>query len=630
MSIPAIQSSTLLCLSPHTAGELLSANGQAHVLYVDSRVGSDHNDGSSWLTAKRTILAAYDALPDTGGFGGGGGTIVFAPGALVGGEVDHQGIWLIGASDPSFSSPPPGFRREKSVLFLGASGGQSIQFGQPCAAVIYPTQNGDQSHWVSDLPAIWLAGTPNRGTRFANTAIWEAPHAVRIGYEADGGGGMESMTALVWFDNLQILRKSGEDDGVMGPAVDIGWGFWLYFHNTVISSNENIPLESPRRACIRLRGQQSGLVDIANSVWARGGLYIDGSGSNVTVRNLIMEGDFISDQPPLVWVKRYDGLRGGPTIQNSSRVDIPRSAFADIQIEPPHAAPDTVVISPGRNHPIRGRAVVVNGADARQGQVGFNLRGEVVGRSFGMARASAPALNPSPLPAVGARRALRADRGMVVSLVDAPDGTLRAYNISDNGSRNAQLLLEPPSRPRDGWSVGDHVAFGCWLRTRGTWEIPSFVGFRICSWRRNLNIWRNIENGDETNYAQAGIGVPAFPAWAWMTLGLTLITAGSANEDPAYGACVYPQSEDGCTFDIFEPILLTIPAGSMTDDEFGSWYYNSFLPLDPRTPAGAVGTSSAPYAINGRLFAKGLPTSDPHIAGEVWNDRGTLKISSGP
>ena len=33
--------------------------------------------------------------------------------------------------------------------------------------------------------------------------------------------------------------------------------------------------------------------------------------------------------------------------------------------------------------------------------------------------------------------------------------------------------------------------------------------------------------------------------------------------------------------------------------------------------------------VNGMLIINGLPTSDPQLAGAIWNDQGTLKVSAG-
>lgn len=95
---------------------LARTNVVANVLYVAPN-GDDQNDGLSWGTAKRTILAAYDALPTgfwnveqnrissppaTGDQPAQGGTIYIATGSAVGGEVRGQGIWILGpgSGDP--------------------------------------------------------------------------------------------------------------------------------------------------------------------------------------------------------------------------------------------------------------------------------------------------------------------------------------------------------------------------------------------------------------------------------------------------------------------------------------------------------------------------------------------------
>src|SRR5947208_1447060 len=116
---------TTVAMNGAPAGTNLPADNPAvsdAIVYVSPN-GSDSNDGRSWGSAKATILAAYDGLPASGG------TIYITGGSFVGGTIANQGIWIVGPNDPSYNSPLPGWRREKSVRFVGVGSNAGVQFG---------------------------------------------------------------------------------------------------------------------------------------------------------------------------------------------------------------------------------------------------------------------------------------------------------------------------------------------------------------------------------------------------------------------------------------------------------------------------------------------------------------------
>jgi hypothetical protein len=106
--------------------------------------GDDRHDGKSWTSAKETILAAYDDIPESGG----GGTIYIAHQSKIGRDI-KDGIWIVGNSDPIFATlgvayshfdssrdmsvdkhgnlhtELRGWRKEKKVLFKGVGGGSA-------------------------------------------------------------------------------------------------------------------------------------------------------------------------------------------------------------------------------------------------------------------------------------------------------------------------------------------------------------------------------------------------------------------------------------------------------------------------------------------------------------------------
>jgi hypothetical protein len=83
--------------------------------------GSDANDGLSWATPKKSVLAAYDTLPGSRPGNLGGGTIYFPYGSRIGSNADpeEQGLWLLGGSDPQFANPPAGWRPAKPLVLIG-------------------------------------------------------------------------------------------------------------------------------------------------------------------------------------------------------------------------------------------------------------------------------------------------------------------------------------------------------------------------------------------------------------------------------------------------------------------------------------------------------------------------------
>src|ERR1019366_319585 len=83
--------------SPKSAPERNSvaklANGIA-VQYV-SPTGNDSNDGLSWETAKRTVVAALEALPGGNSTTAGHGTVDLMDGVSWT-PIANQGLWLMG------------------------------------------------------------------------------------------------------------------------------------------------------------------------------------------------------------------------------------------------------------------------------------------------------------------------------------------------------------------------------------------------------------------------------------------------------------------------------------------------------------------------------------------------------
>ena len=119
-----------------------------------SNAGNDGNDGLSWGTARKTVFAALQALPN-----GSTSTVYMSGGNLH--PSPNTGVWLMGPSDPNYSSPPAGWLPVANV------GGQGISIiGVP------NNQGGPNPHMPTVIPAkprgkgisngdptFWLSGT---------------------------------------------------------------------------------------------------------------------------------------------------------------------------------------------------------------------------------------------------------------------------------------------------------------------------------------------------------------------------------------------------------------------------------------------------------------------------------------
>lgn len=219
-----------------------------HVQFV-SPDGDDTRDGQSWATAKRTILAAYDAImPSSLDYPAEvGGTIFIASGAEVGG-VPGQGIWI---SPKAGAAPNPAlWRLPKPVRFVGVGAAAgAFPSGPPQAVIRSSTTDGS---WLG--PVIWFAGDKQAPMMvFENLFLEAAPapgravvdlnaHWIDGTWSGEGGA-----LAFVRFDNCFISTL-----GSTAPTVDVGWCFWTWFdHCTIQGSGQADAWGTDAGACVR-------------------------------------------------------------------------------------------------------------------------------------------------------------------------------------------------------------------------------------------------------------------------------------------------------------------------------------------------------------------------------------------
>ena len=253
-----------------------------HVRFVRPD-GRDSNDGKSWFSAKETVLAAYDDIPE----GDGGGVIYIAHQSKIGSQL-REGIWIVGNSDPIFRTlgvsyhdfdgrrdmsvdrhgrtheELRGWRKEKKVLFKGVGGAKPVAYGSPGAAQIGPDfRNGNNRFILNDnYPAIWLSAVAELA--FEDLIINNRSVGIRIGVTVQDRepvlDGRAVVTGYITFRRVYVdvvgqteasppaleelppeLRPPHGDPNQVhayvwthiGPGVEIEWGLWVKFDNCV-------------------------------------------------------------------------------------------------------------------------------------------------------------------------------------------------------------------------------------------------------------------------------------------------------------------------------------------------------------------------------------------------------------
>ncbi len=232
--------------------------------------GSDAADGLSWATAKQTVRAAYNVLPD----GPGGGTIYLGGGTV---DIGSKGIWIGGnaAIDPDWWG-------KKQVAFIGV---------------------GEQVTLVGNAgsnPLIWLP-EPDWGQRFENVKV-EGDKALYVGVSPDGTTTGAGGSANNTFVDCYFSAFSGS-----GPCVWLGFCFWTRFYRCHFQAAAG-PFDSDGRACILAKvtsGAGTGFV-LRDCVGYGGGIrfhvFENGNTCGAEIDNWEVESNFVDPLPALVHV----------------------------------------------------------------------------------------------------------------------------------------------------------------------------------------------------------------------------------------------------------------------------------------------------------------------------------------
>lgn len=532
-----------------------------------SRAGNDTNDGLSWGSAKLTIYAAYQTLPSKGcNFGPHcGGTIYLGDGVTWGGPVLGQGFRIIGAHDPNFASPPPGWIKERAVnIVCSGIGSWDSTAAAPSCNI---TGNS------SSQPGIWISGD-------SAPMYFEGLHvgvgSIGLLLARDSNGVFENSAGVT---NLTFRFCSFSESTSIptnGPGVRIGPNsFELYFYDNVFDGNPKASAGSEARQAFVIDpggagNNDSGTIYIHNSHANSGAVEINDNGqgeSGIGVDGLICEGQ--TDGKGCVWVP-ITNVNSGYNFSNILTSD----AFpANVAVEVDGNGPPDAVVATGVNGAIG--PMIVIGLDPvgtehlmvtpdRQHQNGF-LNGHILGQTDAARRGFSPVgVRYTNFAATSPSSWTTGSSAEVTPGITSPDGATGAGTCSSkSGSSNCYFF-----NARQSFAVGDIVVIGVWARARnaGGFSGSSVLGFATpfcgagCAFE---DIAGRPFSGFIHQYI-AGDGSRGSPAaeweWYWQVL---KVMASNGSPQTQFVAPVDPAHPA----DYYGPMFLHITAGTLSDNE---------------------------------------------------------------
>jgi hypothetical protein len=553
--------------------------------------GNDANDGLSWGSAKATIMACYDALPTKGG------TIFIAQngngdaGAVAANEVPGGGIWIMGANDPNYNNlnffPPNGpWRRLKapSVRFVGVASSSQIQNGHKGGIVHIGAGNSrDNNH-----PCIWLSATAGY-LYFENLGCFYPGRGILIGEASNHDRSGIGSVSGEYFENV---GSGSSNVASLGPTVDItGGSFWLWFDHCMFEGNYKNSVKDNKRAAILMDGIGNngvGLTYLTNLNLNGGGIkYVPGaSPGQIDIRVLTEEGNYTQPIPPAVWITGTSGslfhlsqvLVADPGPEAPPAIKIDSGNPNDVLV-------DTASASNGAPN-VEGPATVLSQyggmllnqtvSPIQQGQDGF-FNYHVIGQIDAARRNFGPTVVrfPNLAPQIPSGWIKSVACGSVTLTLGAmgPDGTKNAAQ--------AEATCSSPFSAIDFYqhghsiSVGDFIIAGVWVRSvtrngfAGSTTQPMSVDFTGVKYTATGSSHGSMnENGGEWS-------------WVWSIQKITLTSANTGQLN--FGVTV----AKGNAIQMFAPVLIHVPAGTVSDNEAFELALN-LQTFPDSAPAGSV------------------------------------------
>ena len=540
--------------------------GQSTVQYASPR-GNDLNDGLSWATAKRTIMAAYDALPNLAYKGG--GTIYFTEGTPAT-NIPGCGIWIMGSHDSAYNNPPPCWRKDKSVSFIGVADGTSSPNGHMPVAYINAGSTVDRYH-----PAIWLSGEGS-SINFNNIGFSsQVLRGVVIGEDSTTHSRNGSaVVATVRFFNV---HGGATNTAGSGPGWDItGQSFWIWMEHCGFQGSDEVnPPTGDLAPAVLLDGRTNagvGLITILNSNTANGAIkfYSGGNGGSVTVKTLTSEG---LRSPASVWFASNRSIAIQGLVENITTADA-ASGTVDVENDNTLRPPADVLVI--RVSSVKGMAEIYGVDSATDNPLNQQQEGVINGRLLGQNDSARRGFGPVSVRFTNLAAVPIGGKGVTTG-VTAPDGTSRndatgAITFAPAGSAGLTMysVTQTPH-------VGDWFVASSWIRAN------SASGF----YSGNHPLYIQIDNAKLAGQNIARGRAYCQPNWTgnqeWMwCYTLAKIMAASSGTSRLSAA-----ADQNHSVSIYCPTFTRIPAGTVSDNEV--WEYAQSL--QPYAASCSVGTT---------------------------------------
>lgn len=600
------------------------------IRYVTSS-GNDSNDGLSWGTAKLTVMAAYDALPATGG------TVYICgqpSGSIVQATSTGQGIWIMGPSDPNYASPPAGWRQGKPISFIGSCGTAGDQQGNK--PTVFVGANSTLGPWI------WLSSMQgsNINPHFENLSSRYYSTAVRIGFDSNNAQTNTSGVFGASFDNIQTKMCNPTCTSGQGPGWWIGGGDSadLFFNNLVIQGNPQATPGSDNQAAMLFQTGSAinGIIaTVTNSVLLNGEIkyYEPQGGSVITVKNVYSEalgGGSVTPGVGTFWAASSGGSNTSYHIEDVFTAD-PSGNVCNARFDPIawHAGQITTVninapCSGGTANPTQQGSIVGLNLGAITGgsdPLTQNATGVSYGRYYGHIGGAERQFAPSMIrlanlaPSTSSSWTISGAGGTITTGIADPSGGTGAARVAAT-TNNVTITFYSQSLAL---AVGQYFVAGLYARFNSPDDYYDFSG--AATYGLDITV---TGSGDTVQCSKLWPPGIATDSWFWVyelckvtAAPTTPATVTMTSSAPVVGAHT-------STLDFFSPVFNNIAAGTFSNDEVYE-YANALKPYNSTCTVGTLcgigGTWQAPNLVVSSIAAGTSPIC-PNGAGGALTTSG--------
>jgi hypothetical protein len=637
-------------IGPGAAGANVALKPTLPGIQYVSSTGNNSNDGLSPGSAKLTVYAALIAL--SGGSAGpplqaGSGTLFLTADVGVGAS-DGGGLRFVGNGSAEYASPPTGWMRAPSALYVHCYSNTSVGL----------FSSGPTCHesWGSGgtMPAVWINGSAGSIT-FDGFDWHYQGTAIRLGINSSGNHNADGAQSI----HFKNFSASGGGSALgWGPQIDIGTNvFWCYFDDAAVigsieqwsvnlsrtsnvvtatvqsgvagtggathdlSTGNNVSIyatsggdtsfvgtfvitgtadnqhftysqsapDSSVTGALAMGdkvfgmtvnpdpvagGQGSGLIEINR--WTGTGIKFYGgvNGGSIRVVDLTVEAPFIVN-PPGVWIS---GAAAGAFVSHVELADVtgntaslvvdsavnPRNVFAEFLAGAAPGNIDGKVYFGGFQYggvlsSSTGGMSSALATPTRAGAFGI-IDGHVYAQHDGGRRLFSPsAVRYANLAKFSPANWFFIDTGgpthVLTTGISAPDGTTGASQVSIATGGQSAFAYHATQTLSVTIAVGQWFIGGAWVQSQtanGYQSNAAGLYFQLTG---------------SGNYLSSGIGYQGSglhsSSWEWVWFAYKVLGAGT----PSTTAAMYSRADSLHTIQAYAPVLIQVPAGSLSDNE---------------------------------------------------------------